>query len=123
MGNLKFDDGIGEVKTPVAPGELKLFNGEGGEVPKANDGLCSGDECLCESANSGCKNGAGENAHVKVKADGKAANQHEPGCIPGWLIAGRGDHVPQQLRILAGGGVPRMGLSSENVDGSGVGGK
>ena len=92
---MKFDDGIGEVKAPMAPGELKLFDGEGGEVPKANDGLCSGNECLCEIADDGCKNRTGEYAHVKVQADGKAANQHEPGGIPGWLFAGRGDHVPK----------------------------
>ena len=92
---MKFDDGIGEVKTPMAPVELKLFDGEGGEVPKANDGLCSGNECLCESANDGCQNKTGENAHVKVQADGKAANQHEPSGISGWLFTGRGDHVPE----------------------------
>ena len=67
---MKFDDGIGEVETPMAPGELKLFNGEGGEIPKANDGLCSGDECLCEGADGGCKHRAGEDAHVEVETNG-----------------------------------------------------
>ena len=70
MSNLKFDDGVGEVQTTMTAGELKLFNGKGGEVAKAKDGLCSGDECLREVADDGSKNGAREDAHIKIQANG-----------------------------------------------------
>ena len=70
MGNLEFNDGVGEVETTVATRKLKLFNGEGREVAKANDCLCSGNECLRKIAYNWCENGAGENAHVKIQATG-----------------------------------------------------
>ena len=107
----------------MGPWELKLFNGEGGEVTETDDGLCCGDESLCEGANCGCENGVGEDAHVEVKTDSEAADKHKPVSVPGGLITGGGDHVPKQLRVLAGGGEPFMCLSREDVDGCGVGGE
>ena len=73
MGDLKFDDGMGEVETAVGAGELELFNGEGGEVAKTDDGLCGCDESLCEVTDHGSENGAGENAHVEVQPNSEAA--------------------------------------------------
>ncbi len=100
-----------------------MFYGKGGKVTETNDGLCCGNESLCEGTNGGCKHRAGENAHIEVQTDSKAANKHEPGCVTSWLIAGSGDHVPKQLCVLAGSGEPLVSLGSKDVDGNGVRGK
>ena len=39
------------------------------------------------------------------------------------MIARGGDHVSKELCVLAGSGEPCMGLSSKDIDGSGVRGK
>ena len=71
---MKFDDWVGEIEAPMTTWQLELLNAERGEVAKANDALRCGNEGLCEGADHGSENGAGENAHVKVQPHCKAAN-------------------------------------------------
>ena len=45
---MKFDKGVGKVKTAVTPRKLNLLDGEVRKVTKPNDGLRGGDEGLCK---------------------------------------------------------------------------
>ena len=71
---MKLDDWVGKVKATMAARKLELFNGEGGKVVEANDGLCCGNESLREVTDHGSKNGAGENAHVNVQPNSEATH-------------------------------------------------
>ncbi len=50
---MKFDKGVGKVKTAVTARKSNLLDGEVRKVAKTNDGLRSGDEGLSEVADSG----------------------------------------------------------------------
>ena len=100
-----------------------MINGEVGEIAKANDCLCSGDEGLCEVADSGSQYRAGEDSHIEVQPDSEAPNEHEPSCIACGLVARGGNHVTEKLSIRIGSDEPGVGFGEEKRDGRGVRGK
>ena len=53
MGNLKFNERVGKVEPAEAARKLNLTAGQNREVPKAKDGLGSGDKSLSEVAHGG----------------------------------------------------------------------
>ena len=52
---MKLDDWVGNVKAPMGPRKLELFNTQGRKVPQTNDGLCGRNESLREIADVGAR--------------------------------------------------------------------
>ena len=100
-----------------------MVNGEVGEIAKANDCVCSGDEGLCEVADGGGEYGAGKDSHVEVQPDSEAPNEHEPSCIACGLVARGGNHVSEKLSVGCGSDKPGVCFGEEKGEGRGVRGE
>ncbi len=100
-----------------------MINGEVGEIAKANDCLCSGDEGLCKIADGGSEYRAGKDPHVEVQPDSEAPNEHEPGCITCALLARGGNHMSEKLSVGGGSDKPGVRFGEEKGERSGVRGE
>ena len=97
-----------------------MINGKVGEIAKANDCLCGGDEGLREVTDGGSDNRTGKDSHVKVKPDSKASHEHEPGSITCGLVARSGNHMSEKLSVRVGSDEPSVGFGAEKGEGRGV---
>ena len=116
---MKLNERVGKVESAKAPRKLNLFDRQDREIPKAKDGLRSGDEVLSEVADNRGNDRAGKDPHVKVEPDGETTYKHEPSCVPCGLFARGGNHFTEQLGVSRGANKPGVSFGKEKGKGRG----
>ena len=76
MGDLQFDERIGEVHPPKVPGELSLSEHVVGKGGQAQYGFCTRKEGGSEVRNERGEEGRREDAHIKIKPRSKTSGEH-----------------------------------------------